>query len=154
MWHSRPPRGPPPFMAKTILNFHFDYLNPSLGKGWEDLLEHSRNRPSTILNFLEHLQLSRLCYLGINWAKSWQLFVFPTSLTSTSSNKHTSTHVSNSRHSKVLSIPFARVCGNNFINFPACPRILLTSSEKTSSALMISLGFKFQWFYDVSKDLQ
>ena len=27
MWHSRPP---PPFMAKTILNFHFDYWNPSL----------------------------------------------------------------------------------------------------------------------------
>ena len=30
MWHSRPPSRPPPFMAKTILNFHFDYLNPSL----------------------------------------------------------------------------------------------------------------------------
>ena len=30
MWHSRPPRDPPPFMANTILNFHFDYLNPSL----------------------------------------------------------------------------------------------------------------------------
>ena len=27
MWNSRPP---PPFMEKTILNFHFDYLNPSL----------------------------------------------------------------------------------------------------------------------------
>ena len=26
MWHSRPPL---PFMAKTILNFHFDYLTPS-----------------------------------------------------------------------------------------------------------------------------
>ena len=30
MWHSRPPRDPPPFMANAILNFHFDYLNPSL----------------------------------------------------------------------------------------------------------------------------
>ena len=30
MWHLRPPRDPPPFMAKTILNFHFDYWNPSL----------------------------------------------------------------------------------------------------------------------------
>ena len=30
MWHSRPPRDPPPFMANTILNFHFDYLNTSL----------------------------------------------------------------------------------------------------------------------------
>ena len=31
MWHSRPPRDPPPpFMANTILNFHFDYWNPSL----------------------------------------------------------------------------------------------------------------------------
>ena len=26
MWHSRPP----PFMANAILNFHFDYLTPSL----------------------------------------------------------------------------------------------------------------------------
>ena len=26
MWHSRPP----PFMANTILNFHFDYWNTSL----------------------------------------------------------------------------------------------------------------------------
>ena len=25
-----PSRPPPPFMAKTILNFHFDYWNPSL----------------------------------------------------------------------------------------------------------------------------
>ena len=32
MWHSRPPREPPPFMANAILNFHFDYLNPSLIK--------------------------------------------------------------------------------------------------------------------------
>ena len=33
MWHSRPPRDPhPPFMANTILNFHFDYLHPSLIK--------------------------------------------------------------------------------------------------------------------------
>ena len=30
MWHSRPPRDPPPFMANTILNFHFDYLHTSL----------------------------------------------------------------------------------------------------------------------------
>ena len=30
MWHSRPPRAPSPFMANTILNFHFDYLIPSL----------------------------------------------------------------------------------------------------------------------------
>ena len=31
MWHSRPPRDPPPpFMANTILNFHFDYWHPSL----------------------------------------------------------------------------------------------------------------------------
>ena len=29
MWHSRPLEAPP-FMAKNILNFHFDYLNPSL----------------------------------------------------------------------------------------------------------------------------
>ena len=30
MWHSRPPRDPPPFMANAILNFHFDYLTTSL----------------------------------------------------------------------------------------------------------------------------
>ena len=30
MWHSRPVSTPPPFMANAILNFHFDYLNPSL----------------------------------------------------------------------------------------------------------------------------
>ena len=30
MLHSRPPRDPPPFMANAILNFHFDYLTPSL----------------------------------------------------------------------------------------------------------------------------
>ena len=32
---------PPPFMAKNILNFHFDYLTPSLIGGtcsWSDLL--------------------------------------------------------------------------------------------------------------------
>ena len=33
MWHSRPPRDPAPhFMANAILNFHFDYLNPSLSR--------------------------------------------------------------------------------------------------------------------------
>ena len=30
MWHPRPPRDPPPFMANAILNFHFDFLNTSL----------------------------------------------------------------------------------------------------------------------------
>ena len=32
MWHSRPPRDPPPlsFMANIILNFHFDYRHTSL----------------------------------------------------------------------------------------------------------------------------
>ena len=30
MWHSRPPRDPPAFMANAILNFHFDYLHTSL----------------------------------------------------------------------------------------------------------------------------
>ena len=30
MWHSRPPRDPPPFMANALLNFHFDYWHPSL----------------------------------------------------------------------------------------------------------------------------
>ena len=36
MWHSRPP---PPFMANTILNFHFDYLHPSLSSSiWKRTL--------------------------------------------------------------------------------------------------------------------
>ena len=30
MWHSRPPRDPPPFLANALLNFHFDFLHPSL----------------------------------------------------------------------------------------------------------------------------
>ena len=30
MWHWRPPRDPPPFMANAIWNFHFDYLHTSL----------------------------------------------------------------------------------------------------------------------------
>ena len=30
MWHSRPPRDPPPFMANAILNFHFDFPHTSL----------------------------------------------------------------------------------------------------------------------------
>ena len=31
MWPSKPPRDlPPPFMANAILNFHFDFLTPSL----------------------------------------------------------------------------------------------------------------------------
>ena len=34
MWHSRPPRDPPPLMANAILNFHFDFLTPSLICGY------------------------------------------------------------------------------------------------------------------------
>ena len=30
MWHSRPPRDTPPFMANAILNFHFDFPHTSL----------------------------------------------------------------------------------------------------------------------------
>ena len=33
MWHSRPPRDPPPLLANAILNFHFDFLTPSLIRG-------------------------------------------------------------------------------------------------------------------------
>ena len=49
MWHSRPPRDPPPFMAKTILNFHFDYLNPSLiSKGFANIC-HFQNFARIVL---------------------------------------------------------------------------------------------------------
>ena len=33
MWHSRPPRDPPPFMANAIINFHFDFPHTSLISG-------------------------------------------------------------------------------------------------------------------------
>ena len=36
MWHSRPPRDPSPFMANTILNFHFDFWHPSLSEKFVD----------------------------------------------------------------------------------------------------------------------
>ena len=43
MWHSRPPRDPPPFMANAILNFYFDYLTPSLSKErWDHILKNYR----------------------------------------------------------------------------------------------------------------
>ena len=32
------PRDPPPFMAKAILNFHFDFLTPSLSFDDSDLI--------------------------------------------------------------------------------------------------------------------
>ena len=59
MWHSRPPRDPPPFMANAILNFHFDFLHPSLNTieyaikyYWTplDTIEHHW----TLLNAMEH----------------------------------------------------------------------------------------------------
>ena len=34
MWNS----SPPPFMEKTILNFHFDYLNPRLRWSWSMII--------------------------------------------------------------------------------------------------------------------
>ena len=58
MWHSRPHRDPPPFMANTILNFYFDYQNPSLSTRhgfdkdrWvriEEILAHGNFRPSPL----------------------------------------------------------------------------------------------------------
>ena len=36
MWHSRLPRDPPTLHGKTILNFHFDYLKPSLSQNVTD----------------------------------------------------------------------------------------------------------------------
>ena len=59
MWHSRPPRDPPPpFMANAILNFHFDYLTPSLNLfrqtyrtqvcTWNDLYLHENVKVFTI----------------------------------------------------------------------------------------------------------
>ena len=47
MWHSRPPRDSPPFMANTILNFHFDYPHPSLRRLAYDL--HAMNQYTNII---------------------------------------------------------------------------------------------------------
>ena len=56
MWHSRPPL---PFMAKTILNFHFDYLNPSLSNlhATKDLLL----REDVVPPHLDHQRAFLLC---------------------------------------------------------------------------------------------
>ena len=45
MWHSKPPRDPtpPPFMANAILNFHFDFLTPSLS-------QHTKRSPTYRMN--------------------------------------------------------------------------------------------------------
>ena len=43
MWHLRPPRDPPPFMANAILNFHFDYLTPFLSKSQSRFCSQFRN---------------------------------------------------------------------------------------------------------------
>ena len=61
MWHSRPP----PFMAKAILNFHFDYLTPSL------MLKRSIQkmydlRICHILSIVHHLPILVLANLLLN----------------------------------------------------------------------------------------
>ena len=76
MWHSRPPRDPPPFMAKTILNFHFDYWNPSLTQCLQPqkmrpnperrsqkgaIIPENKTRPHL---FPSHLSLPRCCSIS------------------------------------------------------------------------------------------
>ena len=46
MWNSKPP---PPFMAKTILNFHFDYLTPSLMKHAKNIISQGKSRARNLL---------------------------------------------------------------------------------------------------------
>ena len=58
MWHSRPPRDPPPFMANAILDFHFDYWHTSLSArplGNSDTIDG-------IYYVIQHL-----CNIVMNW---------------------------------------------------------------------------------------
>ena len=61
MWHSRPPRDPPPFMANAILNFHFDFLTPSLNK---EMLIEKMSETVTVFYFLPKRSA---CILITNW---------------------------------------------------------------------------------------
>ena len=62
MWHSRPPRDPPPFMANAILNFHFDYLTASL-----TLLHESYGVFSKYLNLQNALRIITALLLCHSW---------------------------------------------------------------------------------------
>ena len=59
MWHSRPPRDPPPFLAKTTLNFHFEYPQPSLRMTWLTLCPQTQVRSEGLLDtmtcLMDHL---------------------------------------------------------------------------------------------------
>ena len=54
-WHSRPPRDPPPFMANAILNFHFDFLTPSLIQAMK-YIEKSRSGDKQFVHSLITLE--------------------------------------------------------------------------------------------------
>ena len=56
MANETPSRLPPPFMANAILNFHFDYLHPSLNRdikmfkrAMEKLVRKDANTQKTLL---------------------------------------------------------------------------------------------------------
>ena len=71
MWHSRPPPDPP-VMANAILNFHFNFLNPSLIQKCTVRLEMLAHNPAKDISygpmaacatfqFLNHTFLTCLC---------------------------------------------------------------------------------------------
>ena len=53
MWHSRPP---PPFMANTILNFHFDYLITSLISQYQPVKDITEVVPPSELHLDEDFE--------------------------------------------------------------------------------------------------
>ena len=89
MWHSRPPRDPldtPTFMAKTILNFHFDYLTTSLIHVLDTYIELPQI-PASIL--------------GRSWGPSWR----PSSSTTTTTRPWGGLLQNSPEHHNMLFVP-------------------------------------------------
>ena len=55
------PSRPPPFMANAILNFHFDYLTPSLM--WKMIRE--QNNPTNDHSAIWHLTINQIAIAGL-----------------------------------------------------------------------------------------
>ena len=78
MANETPSRPPPPFMANAILNFHFDYLNPSLINlykiGYSLRMASDKvgkMQPQLLLNIkLEELALHLFSCSEFSWAKA------------------------------------------------------------------------------------
>ena len=65
MWNSRPP---PPSWKKTILNFHFDYLNTSLSLGHTPIKALPQNTRLLCIDFsTQHEAVNTKHLILINW---------------------------------------------------------------------------------------